>query len=53
MGPLLARKKHARIPLPGMRHREPAHRSAPQGLEAMGAVFEVAKGSLKDGFPTG
>ena len=52
MGPLLARKKHARIPLPG----GCAIGSRPidqhlKGLEAMGAVFEVDKGIIEGRVP--
>jgi UDP-N-acetylglucosamine 1-carboxyvinyltransferase len=52
MGPLLARKKHARIPLPG----GCAIGSRPidqhlKGLEAMGAVFEVGKGIIEGRVP--
>jgi UDP-N-acetylglucosamine 1-carboxyvinyltransferase len=52
MGPLLARKKHARIPLPG----GCAIGSRPidqhlKGLEAMGAVFEVGKGVIEGRVP--
>lgn len=52
MGPLLARKKHARIPLPG----GCAIGSRPidqhlKGLEAMGAVFEIGKGFIEGRVP--
>jgi UDP-N-acetylglucosamine 1-carboxyvinyltransferase len=52
MGPLRARKKHARIPLPG----GCAIGSRPidqhlKGLEAMGAVFEVGKGIIEGRVP--
>ena len=48
MGPLLARKKHARIPLPG----GCAIGSRPidlhlKGLEAMGAQFEIGQGYIE------
>lgn len=52
MGPLLARKRHARIPLPG----GCAIGSRPidqhlKGLEAMGAVFEMGKGIIEGRVP--
>ncbi|MCS1352264.1 UDP-N-acetylglucosamine 1-carboxyvinyltransferase [Mechercharimyces sp. CAU 1602] len=52
MGPLLARKKHARIPLPG----GCAIGSRPidqhlKGLEAMGAQFEIGQGYIEGRVP--
>ncbi len=51
-GPLLARKKHARIPLPG----GCAIGSRPidqhlKGLEAMGAVFDIEQGAIEGRVP--
>ncbi|MDR6225534.1 UDP-N-acetylglucosamine 1-carboxyvinyltransferase [Desmospora profundinema] len=52
MGPLLARKKHGRIPLPG----GCAIGSRPidqhlKGLEAMGAEFEIEQGAIEGRVP--